>query len=58
MDPGLKGWIESFNTIGGQEEDTLEVFEESKKDADKGIPSNVLGLASLCIHSSVGFVQG
>ena len=55
MDAGLEGWIKSFNTIGGQEEDTLEVFEESKEDADKGIPANVLGLASLCIHSLVEF---
>ena len=51
MDAGLEGWIESFNTISGQEEDTLEVFKESKEDADKGIPANVLGLASLYIHS-------
>lgn len=53
MDAGLEGWIESFNTIGGQEEDTLEVFKESKEDADKGISANVLGLASLYIHSLV-----
>ena len=53
MDAGLEGWIESFNTIGGQEEDTLEVFKESKEDADKGISANVLGLASLCIIHSL-----
>ena len=47
MNAGLKGRIESFDAVGGQEEDTLEVFKESKEDADKGISANVLGLASL-----------
>lgn len=48
MNAGLKGRIESFDAVGGQEEDTLEVFKESKEDADKGISANVLGLASFC----------
>lgn len=52
MDAGLKGRIEGFDTIGRQEEDTLEVFEKSKEDADKGISANVLGLASFCKYAS------
>ena len=51
VDAGLEGWIESFDAIGRQEEDALEVFKESKEDADKGIPADVLWLASLCVHA-------
>ena len=58
MDAGLEGWIESFNTISSQEEDTLEIFKESKEDADEGIPANILGLASLCTHSLAELLYG
>lgn len=51
MYAGLEGRIESFDAIGRQEEDTLEVFKESKEDANKGISANVLGLASLCTYA-------
>ena len=51
VDAGLESRVESFDAVGGQEEDTLEVFKESKEDADKGIPANVLGLASLWIYT-------
>ena len=47
MDAGLEGRVKGFDAVGGQEEDTLEVFEESEEDADECIPCNVLGLASL-----------
>ena len=50
MDAGLKGRIKGFDTVGGQEQDALKVFQKSKKDADKCIPGNVLGLASLYSH--------
>ena len=48
MDTGLEGRIERFDAIGGQEEDALEVLQESKEDADECIAGNILGLASLC----------
>lgn len=48
VDAGLEGRIEGFNAVGGQEEDALEVFQETKEDADECIAGNVLGLASLC----------
>lgn len=48
MDAGLEGGIEGFDAVGGQEEDALEVFQETKEDADEGVAGHVLGLASLC----------
>ena len=58
MDAGLKGRIKGFDAVGGQEQDALEVFQESKKDADKCIPGNVLRLPSLCSHMSAAiFIQ-
>lgn len=47
MDAGLEGGIKGFDAVGGQEEYTLEVFEESEEDTDECIPRNVLGLARL-----------
>ena len=47
VDTGLEGRIECFDTVGCQEEDTLEIFQKSKEDADKGVSGNILGLASL-----------
>lgn len=48
VDAGLEGRIEGFNAVGGQEEDALEVFQETKEDADECVAGNVLWLASLC----------
>lgn len=48
VDAGLEGRIEGFDAVGGQEEDALEVFQETKEDADEGVAGNVLGLPSLC----------
>lgn len=48
VDAGLEGRIEGFDAVGGQEEDALEVFQETKENADEGVAGNVLGLASLC----------
>lgn len=53
MDTGLKGRIEGFNAVGGQEKDALEVFQESKEDTDECVSGHVLGLASLCSYKSV-----
>ena len=52
MDAGLEGGIKGFNAVGGQEEDTLEVFQESKEDADECISGDILGLASLWKYTS------
>ena len=55
MDAGLEGRIEGFDAVGGQKEYTLEVFKQSKEDADKSIPGNVLGLTSLCVFTLAEF---
>ena len=34
VNAGLESRVEGFDAVGGQEEDTLEVFEESKEDAN------------------------
>ena len=52
VDAGLEGRIEGFDPVRRQEEDALEVFQEPKEDADKCISGNILGLASLCRHTS------
>ena len=49
----LKGRIESFDAVGGQEEDALKVFKKSQEDADECVAANVLGLASFCNPASV-----
>ena len=49
MDAGLEGGIKGFDAVGGQEEDALKIFQQTKEDADEGVAGNVLGLASLCI---------
>lgn len=51
MNAGLEGRIKGFDAVGRQEEDALEVFQESKEDADECIPGNVLGLTSLYSHT-------
>ena len=48
VNAGLESGIESFDAVGGQEENTLKVFQKTKEDADECIAGNILGLASLC----------
>ena len=61
VDTRLEGRIEGFDAVGGQEEDALEVFQESKEDADECVSADVLGLASLCnccsLAQSIGQVD-
>ena len=47
MDTRLEGRIEGFYAVGGQEKDALEIFQESKEDADERISADILGPASL-----------
>lgn len=49
----LEGRIESFDAVGGQEEDALKVFKKSQEDANECVAADVLGLASLCNTASV-----
>jgi hypothetical protein len=32
VDAGLEGWVEGVDAVGGEDENTLVVFEEAKED--------------------------
>jgi len=47
--------VESFNTVGGEEENALEVLEEAQEDANQRIAVEVVAASAL--KEDVGFVQ-
>ena len=42
MDPRLESVVESLYPVGGEEEDPLEVFQESKEDANQRVAVDIL----------------
>lgn len=42
VDSRLEGIVESFNAVGGEEQNPLEIFQKPKEDTYKSIPMNVL----------------
>jgi hypothetical protein len=47
--------VESFNTVGGEEENALEILEEAQEDANQRIAVEVVAASAL--KEDVGFVQ-
>lgn len=54
MDSRLEGIVEGLNTVGGQEKNTLEVFQQTQENRDKGISVDVLN--STLLKEDVCFV--
>lgn len=42
VDSRLEGIVESFNTVGGKEQNPLKIFQKPKEYTDKSIPMDVL----------------
>lgn len=55
MDTRDESFVECLDAIGGEEEDTLEVFEETEKDADQRIAVDIVDRPFL--QEDVGFVE-
>ena len=54
MDATLEGLVEDADTVGGQEQDPLEVLKCAQEDRDKRITLEVLVVAVL--EEDVGFI--
>ena len=45
MDTRLEGIVEGLNTVGSQEQNALEVLQQTEEDADKGIAVDIVDSA-------------
>ena len=55
MDARSKGRVKDRDAIGGQDEDTLEVFEHAEEDGDEGVAGDVVVCA--LFEEDIGFVE-
>lgn len=55
MDPGLEGRVKGFDAVGSEEENALEVFQETEKDGDQCVAVEIMDAAAL--EEDVGFVE-